>query len=92
MSDSYLKNDIKKFCDALDIEYQVDFVREYSKIGDSVLYGGKHCGSDAEHKGAEFIAECLKEIGVPKVELIRAARAGISLMMPRSAYRGTIGS
>lgn len=70
MSDSYLKNDIKKFCDALDMEYQVDFVRAYSKIGDSALYGGKHCGSDAEHKGAEFIAECLKEIGVPKVELI----------------------
>ncbi|MGI6721556.1 MAG: M28 family peptidase [Anaerovoracaceae bacterium] len=65
-----LEQDIKKFIDAVDVSYQVDFVREYSQIGDSALYGGKHCGSDAEHEGSRFIAGKLKEIGVSNVELI----------------------
>lgn len=39
-------------------------VREYSAIGDSRLYGGKHCGSDAEHEGARYIYEKLQEMGV----------------------------
>lgn len=61
---------IGRFCDSLDVKYQVDFVEEYAQIGDSVLYGGKHCGSDAEHEGSKFIAERLKEIGVQRVEMI----------------------
>ena len=65
-----LQQDIAKFCEAIDIDYQVDFVKEYEKIGDSELYGGKHCGSDAEHCGSEFIAQKLREIGLSNVELI----------------------
>ena len=29
--------------------YLEEFTVNYSGIGDSSLYGGKHCGSDAEH-------------------------------------------
>lgn len=65
-----LVQDIKKFCEAIDINDQVDFVKEYEKIGDSKLYGGKHCGSDAEHEGARMIADKLKKIGLPHVELV----------------------
>lgn len=65
-----LEDSIAKFCKSIDIAYQVDFVREYAKIGDSELYGGKHCGSDAEHKGSEFIAEQMKKIGLSNVELV----------------------
>ena len=65
-----LKENIKKLCDSLDMDYQLNFVKKYSQIGDSQLYGGKHCGSDAEHKGSEFIAEKLRQIGVSNVELV----------------------
>lgn len=70
MRNRILEQDIKEFCRHLDIDMQVDFVREYEKIGDSELYGGKHCGSDSEHKGSEFIAEKLKEIGLENVEMV----------------------
>lgn len=63
-------NNIKTFRNAVDIEYQMDFSREYARIGDNELYGGKHAGSDAEHQGAFYIAEELKKIGVQNVELI----------------------
>ncbi len=65
-----LQQDIDNFCKAIDIDYQVDFVKEYEKIGDSEVYGGKHCGSDAEHRGSEFIAQKLRDIGLANVELI----------------------
>lgn len=70
MRNILLDENIGKFCEAIDIGFQVDFVKEYEKIGDSDLYGGKHCGSDAEHRGSEFIAGKLKEIGVSNVELV----------------------
>lgn len=70
MNNIKLKNDIKKFCDNLDMNYQLEFVKQYSQIGDSALYGGKHCGSDAEHRGSEFIAARLKQIGLSNVELV----------------------
>ena len=70
MKNRVLEQDIEKYCKVLDTGYQVEFVRKYAKIGDSQLYGGKHCGSDAEHAGAEAIAKELRKIGVPKVELI----------------------
>ena len=65
-----IQQDINNFCEAVDIGYQVDFVKAYEKIGDSEVYGGKHCGSDAEHRGSEFIAQKLREIGLQNVELI----------------------
>ena len=67
-----LKEDIKKLCNNLDMDYQLEnsVARDISQIGDSALYGGKHCGSDAEHKGSEFIAEKLRQIGVSNVELV----------------------
>ncbi|MGI6766447.1 MAG: M28 family peptidase [Lentihominibacter sp.] len=65
-----IQQDIDNFCNAVDINYQVDFVKAYEQIGDSELYGGKHCGSDAEHRGSEFIAQKLREIGLENVELI----------------------
>lgn len=70
MRNSILDKDIKKFCEAIDIDFQVDFVKAYEKIGDSDFYGGKHCGSDAEHRGSEFIASKLREIGCSNVELL----------------------
>ncbi len=51
-------------------DYQTEIVEEYIKIGDHPLYGGKHCGSDAEKAGAEYIAEKMKELGLDSVELI----------------------
>lgn len=62
--------DIKSFVEKIDVDYQAGFVEEYSKIGDSEIYGGKHCGSDAEHKGSEMIAEYCKAIGLSNVELV----------------------
>lgn len=44
--------------------YLRSVVEEYIKIGDSKIYGGKHCGSDAEHEGAKFIYEELQKIGL----------------------------
>lgn len=70
MRNKILDKDIQKFCEAIDIDYQTDFVKGYEKIGDSDFYGGKHCGSDAEHEGAEFIAGKLREIGLSNVELL----------------------
>lgn len=65
-----LEQNIKDFCNAIDINYQVDFVKKYEKIGDNDIYGGKHCGSDAEQEGSKMIADKLKEIGLRNVELV----------------------
>lgn len=65
-----LVNDIKAFCEKIDIGYQVEFVKDYSEIGDSELYGGKHSGSDAEQEGARYLEKCFKQIGVSNVELV----------------------
>jgi hypothetical protein len=46
-----------------------NFIEKYIAIGDNPTYGGKHCGSDAEHEGAAFIAEKLKEIGMDSVDI-----------------------
>lgn len=66
-----IKNDIEAFCEKVNAEKWTDFVGAYSEIGDSKLYGGKHGGSDAEHEGAEYIAQRLKEIGVGRVEFVK---------------------
>lgn len=50
--------------------YQRKIIEEYIDIGDHELYGGKHSGSDAEHKGAEYIAERLRELNLDNVEII----------------------
>jgi len=65
-----LLQDINKFCEHVDVNYQTEFVKKYSMIGDSEYYGGKHCGSDAEHEDARFIAEEMKKIGLKNVELV----------------------
>ena len=49
--------------------YLEEFTVNYSGIGDSSLYGGKHCGSDAEHQGAQYIYDELKNIGI-KAEML----------------------
>lgn len=49
--------------------YLKKLTAEYSEIGDSSVYAGKHCGSDAEHKGAEYIFEELRRIGI-KAEML----------------------
>ena len=71
VNEALLKNSIEKYSEAVDAEKWTEFVRDYAAIGDSQLYGGKHGGSDAEHEGALFIEARLKEIGVPKVEIIK---------------------
>lgn len=70
LTNKIIQNEIQKFCSNVDAEKWRNFVVEYEKIGDHPIYGGKHSGSDAEHEGAKFIAEQLKSIGVPKVEII----------------------
>lgn len=70
MRNMILDKDIKNFCRELDVGFQVEFIKEYEKIGDSKLYGGKHCGSDAENEGSEFIAEKLKEIGLSNIQML----------------------
>ena len=45
-------------------KYAENFVREYSQIGDSPLYKGKHCGSKAEQEGSEYIYTQLKKTGL----------------------------
>ena len=51
-------------------QYLERIMKEYSEIGDSARYGGKHCGSDAEQKGAEYIYRELKKLGLDSVEMI----------------------
>lgn len=50
--------------------YQKRISEEYPEIADNAMYGGKFAGSDAEHRGAEYIATKLKKIGVDKVEMV----------------------
>ena len=64
-----LKQNIERYCSKVDTDRWTEFVRDYSAIGDSLIYGGKHGGSDAEHAGAEYIAQQLRSIGVEKVEI-----------------------
>ena len=71
MKSKYIENKIAGFCDVMDMDFQEEFIREYEKIGDDPYFGGKHCGSDAEHEGSFFIAEKLREIGIPQVELLK---------------------
>lgn len=63
------------FCNHVDTGKWTEFIRDYEKIGEHPIYGCKHAGSDAEHEGSRYIAEQLKAIGVPKVELIENATA-----------------
>ncbi len=65
-----LKQNIERYCSKVDTDRWTEFVRDYSAIGDSLIYGGKHGGSDAEHAGAEYIAQQLRSIGVEKVEIV----------------------
>lgn len=70
MDKELLRENIERFCGEVDGEKWTKFVADYAKIGDSKVYGGKHGGSDAEHTGSRYIAQQLKEIGVPEVELV----------------------
>lgn len=65
-----IQKDIDRFCQALETEKLTKFIKEYEAIGEHPIYGGKHAGSDAEHEGAQFIYDRLKDIGVPKIEFI----------------------
>lgn len=51
-------------------DYLKKIVTEYSELGDSQRYGGKHCGSDAERQGSEYIAKELRDIGLDSVEIL----------------------
>ena len=65
-----LQNTIDEFR-SIDISEIAERVpKEYSEIGDSEIYGGKYAGSDAEKKGAEYIANEMRKIGVDNVEVI----------------------
>lgn len=54
--DQFNKNEMKEFLE--------NFVNAYAAIGDSKFYGGKHCGSDAEHEGARYIYDVLNKMGI----------------------------
>ncbi|MDO4869229.1 MAG: M28 family peptidase [Bacillota bacterium] len=51
-------------------DYLKRIVTEYASLGDSRRYGGKHCGSDAERQGSEYIAKELRAIGLDSVEIL----------------------
>ena len=51
-------------------DYLKRIVTEYANLGDSQRYGGKHCGSDAERQGSEYIAKELRAIGLDSVEVL----------------------
>lgn len=51
-------------------EYLERIIKEYSEIGDSPRHGGKHCGSDAEKRGSEYIYNELKKLNIDSVEMI----------------------
>lgn len=70
MKSLMIEKKINDFCNSIDMDFQIDFVKEYEQIGDSPIFGGKHCGSKAEQEGAHYIAGKLKEIGVPSVEML----------------------
>ena len=66
--DVRIEKTLERICKALDTEkiksFISDFTENYSQIGDSDVYGGKHCGSDAETEGARYIFNTLKDIGI----------------------------
>lgn len=68
--DAKIVGKINSVVDRVDKDYLENFVTEYIRIGDNPRYGGVHAGSDAEHRGAEFIAEELRKIGMDSVELV----------------------
>ena len=45
-------------------DFLKSFVEDYIAIGDSPVYGGKHCGSDAEKQGAQMIYDTLQKFGI----------------------------
>lgn len=65
---SYVQEQICKLTQRFDVPemktFLESFVTEYISIGDSDLYGGKHCGSNAEQAGAKYIYDRLCEIGI----------------------------
>lgn len=70
MKDLRIVSAINDICNNIDIDFQIEYIKKYAEIGDSEIYGGKHCGSDAEHKGADYISKKLEEIGVPEIEKV----------------------
>ena len=70
MLNNKLYKTINKYCANIDIPYQIDFVKRYAEIGDSKLYGGKHCGSSAEQAGAIEIEKQLKKLGLSNVKRV----------------------
>jgi len=65
-----IQNKIDVFSDSVNSEYQMNFAKQYSMIGDHGLYGGKHAGSKAEQEGSSMIAEELIRLGLKNVEQI----------------------
>jgi hypothetical protein len=70
MINESIKKNIEKFANNINTTELTEFIKAYADIGDSEVWGGKYCGSDAEKAGAEFIADTMKKIGVPKVEIV----------------------
>lgn len=67
---SSIQNEIDLFCYSVNSQYQMEFAKKYSLIGDHELYGGKHAGSKAEHEGSRLIADELIRLGLKNVEQI----------------------
>lgn len=63
-----IQSNISKFSQQYDKaemrDFLTSFVKDYIGIGDSEYYSGKHCGSDAEHQGAQYIYDTLKGLGI----------------------------
>lgn len=70
MNKSYIQASVNSVMELIDSKYQMEFAEEYSRIGDSEVYGGKHAGSDAEIEGARRIEQELHKIGLKNIELI----------------------
>ena len=70
MNRGIINSDINSFVNVNNNDLLIEFVKNYSEIGDSKIYGGKLAGSDAEKKGATAICELLKDIGLKNVEMI----------------------
>lgn len=65
-----IKDTLRRYIDSSLKDYLTNIIVEYEKIGDNPLYGIKSCGSDAENRGSQYIADELRRIGITDVEMI----------------------
>lgn len=67
-----MTEDVNKYAEKIDMDYAFDMAKELSVNEDllSSEVGFRTSGSDAEHKGADYLVDAMNELGLDEVEKI----------------------